>query len=103
MSAPTKRMREKNDFPKPIQSDLGRPVLHQKIFPFPFYPNHLHIFCRLVPQRGGSRSSRTRGGMRWTRAHQARERDGRAGDQPVSDQTARGRMMVLADGEVVWS
>jgi hypothetical protein len=46
---------------------------------FSFYPNHLHIPHRLVPQRGGSRSSRTRGGMRWTRAHQARERDGRAG------------------------
>jgi hypothetical protein len=46
---------------------------------FSFYPNHLRIPCRLVPQRGGSRSSRTRGGMRWTRAHQARERDGRAG------------------------
>jgi hypothetical protein len=43
--------------------------------------------------RGGWRSSRTRGGMRWTRAHQARIRDRRAGQKPVSDQTARGRMM----------
>ncbi len=31
-------------------------------------PNHLYIPRRPVPQRGGSRSSRTRGGMRWTRA-----------------------------------
>ena len=48
------------------QRDLGRPVPRQKIFPFPSDPNHLHIPCRPVPQRGGSRSSRTRGGMRWT-------------------------------------
>ncbi len=69
----------KNDFPERIQTDLGRPVLRQKIFLFPSGPTHLLIPHRLVPQRGGSRSSRTRGGMRWTRAHQARERDGRAG------------------------
>jgi hypothetical protein len=31
--------------------------------------------------------------MRWTRAHQARIRDRRAGQKPVSDQTARRRMM----------
>src|ERR1700738_4363656 len=41
---------------------------HAKIFPFAPGPNQLYIPCRLVPQRGGSRSSRTRGGMRWTRA-----------------------------------
>src|ERR1700684_143316 len=75
----------------------------QKYSHFPFYPTHLRISRRLVPQRGGSRSSRTRGGMRWTRAHQARKRDRRAGDKPVSDQTARRRMMRPADGEVVWS
>jgi hypothetical protein len=51
----------------------------QKYSHFPFHANHLHIPPRLVPQRGGSRSSRTRGGMRWTPAHQAREHDRRAG------------------------
>src|SRR3984885_14732058 len=85
------------------QGDLGRPVPSAKIFWFTSEPNHLHIPRRPVPQRGGSRSSRTRGGMRWTRAHQARIRDRRAGQKPVSDQTARRRMMRPADGEVVWS
>jgi hypothetical protein len=29
-------------------------------------------------------------------------RDGRAGFKPVSDRTACGREMLIADGEVVW-
>jgi hypothetical protein len=33
----------------------------------PSRANHFYKSARLVPQRGGSRSSRTRGGMRWTR------------------------------------
>ena len=37
-----------------------------KIFDFAG-PKSPIIPCRPVPQRGGSRSSRTRGGMRWTR------------------------------------
>jgi hypothetical protein len=37
-----------------------------KIFPFSFHPNHFYIRHRPVPQRGGSRSSRTRDRMRWT-------------------------------------
>jgi len=54
-----------------------------------------------VPQRGGSRSSRTRGGMRWTRQRWAREvsQIGFA----VSDRRARRRTTLIADGEVVWS
>jgi hypothetical protein len=58
------------------ESHVYPPLQKYSLFSFP--PNHLHIPHRLVPWRGGSRSSRTRGGMRWTRAHQARERDGRA-------------------------
>ena len=56
------------DPPTISTTDLGcRPALFAKIFPFPSDANHLHISHRPVPQRGGSRSSRTRGGMRWTR------------------------------------
>ena len=46
----------------PVQSPLA------KIFPFPFDPNHFYIPPRPIPQRGVSRSSRTRGGTRWTQA-----------------------------------
>src|SRR5882757_10291693 len=44
------------------------PVSFAKIFRFAIPPNQIYIHRRLVPQRGGSRSSRTRGGMRWTQA-----------------------------------
>src|SRR5712664_2398641 len=54
--------------------------------------------------RGVSRSSRTRGGMRWTRQRFARDGiAGRDGERPVSDHQASGREMQLAYGEVVWS
>jgi hypothetical protein len=43
---------------------------------------------------GGSRSSRTRGGMRWTRQRRARKWNCRAG-LPVSDRPARGRTTLL--------
>src|SRR5438105_5581621 len=46
--------------------NFSSPVALQKINPFSIYPNHFYKRGRLVPQRGGSRSSRTRGGMRWT-------------------------------------
>jgi hypothetical protein len=39
----------------------------QKIFRFSPDPNHPHIPAVSSHLRGGSRSSRTRGGMRWTR------------------------------------
>src|ERR1700737_1327487 len=55
-------------FIEPDQRDLPCPVLFAKIFRFSLYPNQIYIPHRPVPQRGGSRSSRTRGGMRWTRA-----------------------------------
>ena len=43
------------------------PVPFVKIFPFSPDPNQFTDSHRPVPQWGGSRSSRTRGGMRWTR------------------------------------
>src|ERR1700742_882351 len=51
-----------------ISSRFSCPVLFEKIYCFVANPNQIHIPRRLVPQRGVSRSSRTRGGMRWTRA-----------------------------------
>ncbi len=53
-------------FAETIQAVSTCPVPPAKIFRFPSDANHLHVPCRPVPQRGGSRSSRTRGGMRWT-------------------------------------
>ena len=60
------------DLPMPVllvgQITLGvGPVSGAKIFPFCSYPNQF-IPCAVPPdKRGGSRLSRTRGGMRWTR------------------------------------
>src|SRR6266702_3938252 len=59
------------------------PYPFSKIFRFAPDPNQFTDSHRPVPQRGGSRSSRTRGGMRWTRAALL----------------TRAR---TADGEVVW-
>jgi hypothetical protein len=42
------------------------PALFAKRLRFAPTPNHFYIHHRPVPQRGGSRSSRTRGRMRWT-------------------------------------
>jgi hypothetical protein len=53
-------------FIEPDQCDLACPVLFAKRFHFAAWPNQSHILRRPVPQRGGSRSSRTRDGMRWT-------------------------------------
>jgi len=50
------------------QRDLGRPVPSQKIFRLTRRANQWQHSRRPVPQRGVSRSSRTRGGMRWTQA-----------------------------------
>jgi hypothetical protein len=43
------------------------PVLPRKIFHLTSDPNHRLIWLVSPDERGGSRSSRTRGGMRWTR------------------------------------
>ena len=47
--------------------DSSSPVPLQKINQFSLRPNHFYKSGPLVPQRGVSRSSRTRSGMRWTR------------------------------------
>src|SRR5215208_5295660 len=70
---------QSDDFDSPC------PVLFPKIFPFSFDPNQIYNPRCLVPCRGVSRSSRTRGGMRWTRQRRARIGNRRAGS-PVSDQ-----------------
>jgi hypothetical protein len=54
----------KIEFPEPIQRDLGSPVVPRKIFRFAVTPNHQHHPRCPTPQSGGSRTSRTRGGMR---------------------------------------
>src|SRR6266566_5068502 len=58
---------------------MACPALFAKIFPFAADPNQLHIQTVSSRSRGVSRSSRTRGGMRWTRQRQALSGDGRAG------------------------
>ena len=70
---------------EPNQADASSPVLPSKISRFPPDPNHLYIAGVPTRWRGVSRSSRTRGGMRWTRA-------------ALLTRGAR-----LADGEAVWS
>jgi hypothetical protein len=56
----------------------------KKLFRFAADPNHLISLAVSSHQRGGSRSSRTRGGMQWTQA------------APLTNGAE-------ADGEVVWS
>src|SRR5712691_10957130 len=51
----------------------------EKIFPFAPDANQFTDSHRPVPRRGDRASSRTRGGMRWTRQRQAMSGDGRAG------------------------
>jgi hypothetical protein len=63
-----RRFARKIEFVEADQSDLPSPVPFEKKFRFAANPNHFHIPRRPVPQRGVSRSSRTRVGMRWTRA-----------------------------------
>ena len=59
----------------------------EKYFASPFGRNSFIDSNRPTPQRGVSRSSRTRGGMRWTRQRFARDGiAGRVGERPVSDQ-----------------
>jgi hypothetical protein len=73
-----------------------------KIFPFRPDPNQLYIPCRLVPSRGVSRSSRTRGGMRWTRQRQATPGDGRAGRKARELTNGTRTNGANADGKAVW-
>ena len=61
------RPARKTEFSEPIQRDSTCPVRLAKIFPLRRQPKSLPYLRRPVPQRGVSRSSRTWGGMRWTR------------------------------------
>src|SRR5215207_2214552 len=49
-----------SDFPKSCQAP------ESKIFRFRSYPNQPHNSAHLAADEGRSRTSRTRGGMRWT-------------------------------------
>src|SRR6266404_3634577 len=84
------------------KSPISCPAPFAKIFCFPLYPNQIYIPRRPVPQRGGSRSSQARGGMRWTRQRQARA--GIAG-RVLARERSNGELTngADADGEVVWS
>src|SRR5215212_2932708 len=72
------------EFVEADQSDLGCPVPFAKIFSFASDPNQFSSPAVSFHQRGVSRSSRTRGGMRWTLI------------APLTNGAE-------ADGEVVWS
>src|SRR6187200_972293 len=64
-------------------------ALEAKIFRLTCRANHSYRFARLTRQ-GALRTSRTRGGMRWTRQRRARK-GSRGGLNSVSDYPARGR------------
>jgi hypothetical protein len=75
----------------------------EKYFASPFGRNSSIDSNRPTPQRGVSRSSRTRGGMRWTRQRQAR--NVMQGGFLWACERSNGELTndVAADGEVVWS
>src|SRR5258708_8700491 len=89
-------------------ADAGRAVTRkQPVGQISVQPRSEKYFCSHSPQitsrtfripphqRGVSRSSRTRGGMRWTRQRLARDGiAGRVGERPVSDHQASGREML---------
>ncbi len=63
----------KNEFRKPVQSDLGRPVPACRNIPLPFPPKSMAISCCSGPIRGAYRDRHERwSGMRWTRERCAR-------------------------------
>jgi hypothetical protein len=71
------------------------PPPRAKIFRFRRRANQWFDSACPTPQRGVSRSSRTRGGMRWTRQRFARDGiAGRVGERPVSGHQASGREML---------
>src|SRR5260370_37551733 len=78
-------------------------ALIEKIFRLTRRANHLYKSGRLARKRGGSRSSRTWGGMRWTR--QLQRANGVAGRVLWIRERSTGAQTndVVADGEVVWS
>jgi len=77
------------------------PAPSRKIFRLTRRANQRYRLRRPARERGVSRSSRTRVGMRWTRQRQARTAS--QGRSPVSEQPARGRTALVAYGKTVWS
>jgi hypothetical protein len=63
----SRRVARWGEFAQSDQRDCCRPVSAQEINHFVSPPNHPYKAAVPPGKRGGSRSSRTRGGMRWTR------------------------------------
>jgi len=88
------------DLPDEASSDFSA----QKKNRFTATPNQRLSLHRPTPQRGGSRSSRTRGGMRWTRQRRrAIGVAGRALNRACERIAGAQTNDADADGEVVWS
>src|SRR5882672_10413315 len=91
------------DLPDRLFADRGVQPRLQKYFCFRLTQITSRTFAIPPHQRGVSRSSETRGGMRWTRRRQARnvmqggfERTREQSNDALTNDVA-------ADGEVVWS
>jgi hypothetical protein len=91
------------DFARRANHRLSCPAPFAKIFLFRPDPNQIYIPRCLVPHRGVSRSSRTRGGMRWTRQRRAMPGDGRAGRKARELTNGTRTNGANADGKAVWS
>jgi hypothetical protein len=89
--SPARKLR----FTQRFQADLGRPVPPRKNIPLvPSGKSALSARAISSPRRGGSRSSRTRDGMRWTRQRRARKACSQGG-LSVSEQRRAGRTALL--------
>src|SRR5439155_10917299 len=85
-----------------VFSEMACPAPFAKIFPFSPDPNQMHIQAVLSRQRGVSRSSRTRGGMRWTRERQAMSGDAGRVDKTRELTNGTRTNGANADGKAVW-
>jgi hypothetical protein len=92
-----------HDFVEPIQSDLGRPVPRSKIFWFPADPNHFYIRRRPASLEGRIAIVTNARRDAVDAAASGVQMGSQGGLLPVSDDPARGRTAIVADGEVVWS
>jgi hypothetical protein len=93
----------KNEFRKPDQRDLGRPVPTQKIFLFSFYPKCVFLRpSRLIDEGRIAIVTNVERGMRWTRRCRVRMRS-QGGATRERSREARKTSGIDADGEVVWS
>ena len=89
-------------FVEPDQPDLACPVLFAEINLFSITPNQIHKRRRLVPLEGRIAIVTNAGRDAVDAAASARWKS-RGELRLVSDWMARGRTMLAADGEVVWS